>query len=576
MPKALGPVLNLDPAYDDASEDGGAPYFARIDCAMEAADDPFVLLNLDPAYDDASEEGARQLKRAKNVYRRAHPDKHRDDPEADAKFVALQSAYEIVSDPSLRLAHSVGGAKAVKMMKAAGPEQRELLTTVFRAVPLLKSGRISAVVAALLCVVTCLIMPLLFAGLVVIALKSDGVGKLTELSWALVLTPLWIVDALLLVAALFLLVGGSWCHVRLCQRAERKAKEEAAKHAAEEEDGEIGRGWRSGAGCDTGGKDKDARTCGESCALGSMVWLEWCLVPVVELALIVALEVMLALRADGVLRARSGTRTRWAVVLAPWLALESLGVARACFRSDVHFSCGAARVKCRSGGAGSGGATARALLGVAATALRYAYPAALRLGTAALITLKLERTFVALRWSVVFIPLWAWAALELGCACTGPAAERCASPAATPAATPLAAGGSESGEAAAVRKAQEEAEAAEKDLKCLLCCGTSCVNIARLVFWTGPVAVLTLLLALRIDNVFARLSFVWILVPILLPLLLCACVSSVFSVAIPLILWRLPELWKAASEAVTKASSTRGGEGDAYGSSAFTPPAEAV
>ena len=528
-------------------------------------EDPYVLLGLDPGFDAETDEGRRALKRAKNVYRRAHPDKHRSDPNADARFVALQQAYEVVSDPQLRIAYDVGGHQMVRAVKAAGPDQAALLSAALRIVPLLKSGKISSVVGALLCVVTCCIVPLLFGGLLVIALKAERVGKLTQISWALALTPLWIVDALFLSVAALSVVIGSWCQVRLCRRSLGKAKDDPPG------DGSGGR---------EGGRGE---TAAESCGLGVLCWAEWCIMPAIELALFIALEVLLVLRADGVLRART---TPWVVVLSPWLALEALLIAHAAFRSDVHYSCGAARVTCRGSGASGTAPTVQrvvgACVGAALTALRHAYAPALRLTTAALATLKLQGTLpAAARWAIVVAPIWLWAALELAFACVGPAAEgsaakRCCRRA-------CGSGGAAEAAAAAeeedglldlddARRAKVEADAAEEDLRCVQCCAISCHNVARLACFTGPVALLALLLVLRIDRLLPRLSFAWVALPVLLPLLCAACLSTCALFLLPLCLKKLPKIARAAKEAVEKASKQEGG-GDGGGARNGNAPA---
>lgn len=512
--------------------------------------DPYALLYLDPTFDAETDEGRRSLKRAKNVYRRAHPDKHRDDPNADARFVELQQAYEIVADPSLRLAYDVGGQKAVRAVKAAGPDQAALLSVAFRIAPLLKSGKISSVVAALLCVVTCCILPLLFGGMLVIALKAERVGKLPQISWALALTPLWIVDALLLSVAALSVILGSWCHVRLCRHSLGKAKDDAH-------------------GDESGGPDGGRRkTAAESCGLGVLCWAEWCIMPAVELVLLVALEILLVLRADGVLRART---TPWVLVLSPWLALEALRIAHAAFRSDVHYSCGAARVTCRAGASGAAPTAQRvagACVGAALTALRHAYPPALRLATALLVTFKLQGVLPrAVRWALVVAPIWLWAALELAFACIGPAAERSAARRCCRRACGSGAGAD--AEAAAeeedglldsdARRAKVEADAAEEDLRCAQCCVTSCLNMARLACFTGPVALFAFLLVLRIEGLLPRLSFAWIALPVLLPLLCAACASTCALVLLPLCLKKLPELARSATAVVEKASKREDG-----------------
>jgi len=61
------------------------------------------------AYEVLGVESDADLSTIRDAYRRlaktAHPDLHPDDPTAHERFLAIQAAYEVLSDPDRRAAH---------------------------------------------------------------------------------------------------------------------------------------------------------------------------------------------------------------------------------------------------------------------------------------------------------------------------------------------------------------------------------------------------------------------------------------------------------------------------------------
>jgi DnaJ-related protein SCJ1 len=59
-------------------------------------------------------------KKYRELTRKYHPDKNRDNPEASAKYVEVNKAYEILSDPKLRRKYDRGGMDAVNRGEQEG------------------------------------------------------------------------------------------------------------------------------------------------------------------------------------------------------------------------------------------------------------------------------------------------------------------------------------------------------------------------------------------------------------------------------------------------------------------------
>jgi len=66
----------------------------------------------------------RQIKRSFNVLsKKWHPDKNKGNAQAKQKFLKIQRAYEVLSDPDLRQAYDVQGEAGVKAMEEGGQTQ---------------------------------------------------------------------------------------------------------------------------------------------------------------------------------------------------------------------------------------------------------------------------------------------------------------------------------------------------------------------------------------------------------------------------------------------------------------------
>jgi len=104
-----------DEAADGAATpDGGGDGASRPDvCSKKVADTGFYdMLGVRP---DATET---EIKKSYyRLARKMHPDKNKDDPEANAKFQALGEAYQVLSDAELREQYDKGGEDALHEQK---------------------------------------------------------------------------------------------------------------------------------------------------------------------------------------------------------------------------------------------------------------------------------------------------------------------------------------------------------------------------------------------------------------------------------------------------------------------------
>ena len=335
----------------------------------------YAMLKLDKSFDVDTEEGARALKKAKNVYRRAHPDKHRDDPDAEAKFLELQKAYEILSDPAKRKAYDKGGMMGVKALEMGGMGGMMPQEVMMFLLPILGSV-VLPLVACTLTLVACVICPLIFLVPLLSSLKADGDSGLASSTWSAVLTPMWILDAALLTGALVSLLVGVVIGIGAVQNCAKREKFD-----------------------DMSPDEKVKSTlCSPSNAIGAFIRSA-------QMLSLFVLQLLIVQRLDGGLASST-----WSALLAPWYIFEVLALVQ------VFFQPGS--LNCLSYTSTFEGG----YKGVTAPAkhpcfylmwIRFAYSPALRLLLALLVGAKLDGGLDGTSWGVVLLPLWAYIALAV-------------------------------------------------------------------------------------------------------------------------------------------------------------------
>ncbi|ELT95676.1 hypothetical protein CAPTEDRAFT_222675 [Capitella teleta] len=89
-------------------------YYAIVEAEKESADF-YKILQVKPTASEA------EIKRAfRNLARKYHPDKNRDDPDAEEKFRDIAEAYEVLSDSDKRKKYDLHGASAFSGKKRTG------------------------------------------------------------------------------------------------------------------------------------------------------------------------------------------------------------------------------------------------------------------------------------------------------------------------------------------------------------------------------------------------------------------------------------------------------------------------
>ena len=335
----------------------------------------YAMLKLDKSFDPNTDEGARALKKAKNVYRRAHPDKHRDDPEAEAKFLELQKAYEILSDPAKRKAYDKGGMMGVKALEMGGFGGMMPQEVMMFLLPILGSV-VLPVVACALTLVACVVCPLIFLVPLLSSLKADGDTGLASPTWSAVLTPMWILDAALLTGALVSLIAGVVIGIAAVQNCFKRKKFS-----------------------DMSPDDKMRSTlCSPFNAIGALIRSA-------QLVSLFVLQLLIVLRLDGKLASST-----WSALLTPWYIFEVLALVQVFFQPG-SFNCLSYTATFEGW-----------YQGVTAPAkhpcfylmwIRFAYSPALRLLLALLVGIKLDGGLDGTSWGVVLLPLWAYIALAV-------------------------------------------------------------------------------------------------------------------------------------------------------------------
>ena len=325
----------------------------------------------DKKFDPDTEEGARALKKAKNVYRRAHPDKHRDDPNAQKNFLDLQRAYEILADPGKRAAYDNGGRMGVKMYETGGIGGMVPEEVLLCAMKVFSTVVMPAIVCALCGVMFCL-CPTIILAVLLASLKADGVGSLAQSTWGAVLTPLWILDAGLIVGALVSLCAGSICGIT------------AIKQCVKRKDFD-----------DMSSQEKvQFSACSISNAIGSLLRS-------VQLILLFVLQILIAVRLDGGIESAT-----WLGILTPWIIIEALEIVRVPFQPGLCNVCPYRQT------------FEMTYLGVENPLrhpclylmwIRFVYSPVLRLVLAILVGLKLDLALPSSTgWGTVLLPLWLW------------------------------------------------------------------------------------------------------------------------------------------------------------------------